>query len=388
VSILFVDIENFEDVCRGLGPTDILNILSRTLGRVAEVVAQHRGVLLEFIGDEVVAVFGAPAMLSNHSYHCANSAIQINDAVNKMRQVTLEDGRGVKIACKSAVHTATVLAGNMGSKSRLKYGLLGDGVNLTARFKTLNSRYRTRTLATTQLMEDERVLSDFVWRPIDRVAVKGKTEPTLVYELLASTDSEDHDELAILAERHKDAFKCYQSRRFEDAKRQFEDVHKRLANMNRQDEPSKQMIRRCIRLIKNPPGPDWDGVERLNKKVFEIEDDLPEGTIDGTSGNGVAEEGTSRTSIQKIRLSGASASRENTGCTITEEGLEVQPPPEDPVRVSPRSSQLSVALNPPIMEIEPQTPVEKKSEPRSSSGFDNCCRYQFHECQLFSARRA
>lgn len=325
-------------------------------------------------------------MLRNHSYYCALSAINIHNAFAKMKPITLEDGRPVQVSCKSAVHTATVLAGNVGSKRRMKYGLLGDGVNLTARFKTLNSRYRTQTLATSQLMEDEKVLADFVWRPIDRVAVKGKTEPTTVFELLACSDSDNRGQFEVLAETHQEAFKLYHSRCFEEAKAQFEEVHKTLSTYGRQDEPSKQMIRRCTRFIKSPPGPDWDGVERLNKKVFEIEEDPPyeaAKNVLNCEDEGIRE--VFNSDILDEQATQIALPRENTCGTAAEEHL-VQPPPEDLVQITPRLTRSHVAtLCGTLCDRKKKMSndehfVEHAIGPNTGQGMGYCCRYNFNEC--------
>merc|ERR1719161_2731236 len=92
------------------------------------------------------------------------------------------DGQKLPISCRVGVNTCSILAGNIGSAQRMKYGLLGDGINLTARLKGINSKYKTNTLISDKVVDDDKVIEMIVSRPIDFIAVKGKVEPTTVFE--------------------------------------------------------------------------------------------------------------------------------------------------------------------------------------------------------------
>jgi len=180
------------------------------------------------------------------------------------------------------VHTASILAGNIGSTRRMKYGLLGDGVNSCARFKGLNTRYNTQTVCSAVVREDELSARRAVFRPLDMVAVKGKTEPITVYEIIGF--AKGHDEAGKMkeaAQKHSEAFKLYHDRRFKESRSLFTELARDMQALKsclrldggERDQPALQMRRRCKGYIKDPPGPEWDGVERLKAKTFEVFDD-------------------------------------------------------------------------------------------------------------------
>jgi len=268
VSILFCDIDGFEDACRGLPPSDVLDLLSRALGGISDVIDKHKGTLLEFIGDEVLAVFNTPNNLKHYTFEAVSCALAIHIAVKAMPLFETSTGEKIQIRCRCSVNTCTILAGNIGSSKRLKYGLLGDGINLTARLKGINSRYKTQTLVSEKVTIDEKTRDFIVSRPIDLVAVKGKTEPTTVFEplILRSRLDDDRGPVEDAALKHVEAFDFYKLRHFIEAYAAFEDAHQQFAALGRDDEPSRMLKVRCQRYIENPPPVDWDGVERLTKK--------------------------------------------------------------------------------------------------------------------------
>lgn len=271
-SILFCDIEGFEEGVRGTSPQEVLKIMHSVFDRIGEVVDRDGGTLLEFIGDEILAVYNAPCVLPNHVLHAALSAVDINVAMKKEQ---LQIG-GVSVRCRCGVHTASVLAGNVGSPQRMKYGLLGDGVNLAARLKGLNSKYNTLVLATDEVVSDSLTRRRVLHRPIDRVVVKGREEPTTVFELLCRASRRDAAAKRVVAEKHTEAFRLYQNRQFREAKELFVEVRAAVLDGDAvEDEPSRQLASRCVAHLRHPPPLDWDGVQHLNAKTF-IVDDLEE----------------------------------------------------------------------------------------------------------------
>eukprot|EP00440_Ansanella_granifera_P030671 gb/GFBE01033314.1/.p1 GENE.gb/GFBE01033314.1/~~gb/GFBE01033314.1/.p1 ORF type:complete len:1159 (+),score=267.68 gb/GFBE01033314.1/:1-3477(+) len=262
VTVLFCDIDGFEETCREFRPQVVLAQLTGVLGTIADVIQLQNGTFLEFISDEVMAVFNAPNTLPNHASAALSCAISIHQAVSDAHAV---DGNPIR--CRIGVHTANILAGNIGSNQRIKYGLLGDGVNLAARMKGLNSRYKTLTLASENALNSQQTQLPIATRPVDLVAVKGKTEPTKVFEVLSFAVDNPLIEQGAL--RHTEAFALYEARRFEEAVTKFEEANALLeaADLG-EDEPSLLMCRRCEEYIKHPPPEDWDGVERLKTKSF------------------------------------------------------------------------------------------------------------------------
>lgn len=264
-TILFCDIEDFENSCRGLAPEEVLDLLSTVTGVVADIIHRNEGTLLEFIGDEVLAVFNTPKQITQHAYSGVLTALQIHSDLRN-RPYRTENGREIPIQCRCGVHTGPIFAGNIGSHQRMKYGLLGDSINLTARLKGLNSRYRTETLVSESTVAEARQHLPF--RPIDLVAVKGKKEPTVVYESFPPSLVGK----AKAATRHAEAFRLYMARSFLEAMEAFEAVRDSVEAVDgSSDVPSRMLIKRCSAYLETPPPADWDGVERLAKKAFGAE---------------------------------------------------------------------------------------------------------------------
>lgn len=286
-SILFVDVDGFEESCGDLSPTEVNNTLASMLQTVATVIHANKGTLLEFIGDEVLAVFNTPNAVKAHVWSAVASVIQIHEGIAKLGKIYTEDGREVPIRCRCGVHTASVLAGNIGSHRRMKFGVLGDGVNLSARLKSLNSRYGTQSLASDTIFEDDQCKKKVLFRPVDRCVVKGRSEPTTVYEVLGFKKSEgapapNLKSLKEAAQKSTEAHRLYQGREFEKAEALFEEVAIIMEAMQHctlyrtgTDEPSRQLIVRCHRYRIHPPPPGWDGAEHLKAKTFEAQQLAP-----------------------------------------------------------------------------------------------------------------
>lgn len=270
VTVLFCDIDGFEETCREIDADAVLSNLTGVLGTIADEIQLQQGTFLEFISDEVMAVFNAPNKLPGHASAGLQCAIAIQKAVRKHKVRVGDEERPIRV--RVGVHTASILAGNIGSHQRIKYGLLGDGVNLAARMKGLNSKYGTCTLCSQNCLAESLKQNplNLATRPVDLVAVKGKTEPTKICEVMGYLSDEAN--LAEAVRRHQRGFDLYLERKFKQAKEKFEEVGSFLAvaDYALEDETSQMMIDRCEEYMKNPPPAEWDGVEHLKSKSFQV----------------------------------------------------------------------------------------------------------------------
>jgi len=262
VTVVFCDIGNVEDICLGKSPQEVLVMLASVLEMVTESIEDNGGVLLEFIGDEVLAIFNAPIPISDHT-RCALSAV-----TEMLQQLNQIEAFTVKLQC--SVHRATVLAGNLGSPTRMKYGVMGDGVNLTARLKSLNSRYGTKLLASSEGLDFAAARDDFVTRPIGNLVLKGRNTPTPTFEVLARRSAAPEAQVRG-AEAHTQAFELFTNRRFAEARALFEKARALLLeedDAGGEDYPSRHLMDLCDGYIGEPPPASWDGSEKLTKKVW------------------------------------------------------------------------------------------------------------------------
>jgi len=283
VSVVFSDIDNFEDMCLVKQPQEVLDLLDRVLSIISDEVEENGGTLLEFIGDEVLAVFNAPNTVQNHEEKAVRCALGLNE---RMIEVDTE-----VVKLKTAVHSAEVLAGNLGSPTRMKYGLLGDGVNLAARLKALNTRYKTQLVVSAQALP-EASRSMFLHRPIGHLVLKGKRDPTMVYEVLGEHNKAPLG-LVEVVKKHHQAFDFYQRRRFLDAKSLFLESGKiiqKVRDDGKRDLPSQHMADLCEQLLRNPPPDNWTGIEHLTKKLFVPDEEkiVVEGSLSGDTGGAPA----------------------------------------------------------------------------------------------------
>jgi len=266
-TIMFCDVDGFEALCDGLDPAEVLDLISAITGTAAEVIHKNEGTLLEFIGDEVLAVFNTPRVQKNHVQLGVVTALQIHQAIAKLTYRTLYGHKHLDLRCRCGVHTASIFAGNIGSYQRMKYGLLGDGINLTARLKGLNSRYKTHTMVSASVHDvfAKRKTRHVLLRAVDLVAVKGKKEPSIVYESILSGS------VTVKAAfgKHNDGFRLYQQRSFAEAADAFREAANILGASASSDVPSLMLAQRCEAYMACPPPADWDGVERMTKKSFD-----------------------------------------------------------------------------------------------------------------------
>ncbi len=181
LSVLFSDIRGFTSISEKLGPEPLVKLLNEYLTGMTGVVLRNRGLLDKYIGDAIMAVYGAPLFYAGHAAAACHTAVEMLAHLKTLNQnwsdrglPTLEIGVGI--------NSGPMVAGNMGSEQRFDYTVMGDHVNLASRLESLNKSYGTRILIsqyTQSLIQDE-----FYTRPVDLVRVKGKVEPVEIYELL------------------------------------------------------------------------------------------------------------------------------------------------------------------------------------------------------------
>jgi len=268
VTIFFSDIAGFTTICEAMKPNELLVLLSDYFAAMSAIIVKGRGTLLEFIGDALLVVWNAPQDVADHAYQTVEAAIQMNEYLAYMEPIW--SGLGYPpINIRSGIHTATVFVGNIGSPDRMKYGVLGDGVNLASRLEELNKRYKTKIMISISTEKKKKVQTFFLTRPLDLVAVKGKSTGTAVFEVLGRRKDVD-ERIRNLAKLQKDGFTHYYAREFEAAVASFDDAGKQWSEINGggNDAAAALLKARCTDMIINPPEEGWNGTEVLNQKHF------------------------------------------------------------------------------------------------------------------------
>jgi adenylate cyclase len=259
LTVLFCDLEGFTSYCERFTPGELVNTLSDYYDRMTEQVFAAQGTLMEYTGDELMALFGAPVEQADHARRACAAALGMRDRRRALAEEWAPTGRP-PLRARTGISTGVMLVGNLGSRYRFKYGVLGDAVNLGSRLEGLNKTYRTEILVsenTAELLEGA-----FRLREVDTVRAKGKKQAVRVYELLAATGAPLPDQDQQLAEIYAAGLQAYREQRWDAALELFG----RCLALRAGDGPAQTMADRCRIFRKAAPQKDWDGVfDQLEK---------------------------------------------------------------------------------------------------------------------------
>ena len=257
VTVMFTDIRNFTALCETLTPQQSLQLLNQFLTAISEVVEKHEGVVDKYLGDGVMAIFGAPVIRGNDAQRALACALEIRRRVAALGPSL--SARGLPHPdIGIGVNTSRVIAGNIGSPTRLNYTVLGDGVNLASRLEGLTKRYLV-PIVVGSLTRDN--ATGIVWRELDKVRVRGKTVPERIYEPLGREGEVASGDLLNLVRWH-DALADYRERRWNRARAAFE----ALAGERGYSRLTAIYGGYLRELLANPPGDEWDASFTLYDK--------------------------------------------------------------------------------------------------------------------------
>jgi adenylate cyclase len=273
--MFFSDIASFTTIVESMPPESSLLLLSRYFNDMSKVIDSHGGVVIEFIGDAILCIYGAPLPIQDHPTQGVKASLGMLAALKKMNRWSLsKELPEVKIRC--GVHTGRVLVGNMGFHSRMKYGIVGEDAHIPSRLEEINKTYGTNMMisASTWKRLDR---STYLTRPIDYVNLRqtsgAASEP--IYQVLDRERERKEDKRhALLKESetlkhplwdpvksHATAMDLYRRRDFEAALQMFMKVNQTFfAITGSDDEASQVMINRCESYIEQPPSVGWDGL--------------------------------------------------------------------------------------------------------------------------------
>ncbi len=258
-TVLFSDIRRFTSLAEAMTPQETVTLLNDYFTAMVEVVFAHGGMLDKYIGDAIMAVFGTA--MSDAS-DADNSLMVATEMIRELARFNAgREERGLEpIAIGIGIATGEVLAGSLGSRRRLEYTVIGDNVNLAARLEGANKHYGTTILiadSTAQALKSHAVL-----RRIDRVQVKGKSTPTLAYEVMDHYDPVLYPRLPALITAYEAGLGAYERRDWSLAIQHFGTALEVVPS----DHPSQIFIDRCRYYSDNPPPDNWTGVWIMDDK--------------------------------------------------------------------------------------------------------------------------
>jgi len=264
----FSDIQNFSTFSEALEPTRMVALMNEYLTVMSQVILDNEGTLDKYIGDAIVAFYGAPAPVENHEKKSCTTALLMEDALEDLRQKWRGENDWPDIVYsmqhRIGLNCGKMVTGNMGSEMRMNYTMMGDTVNLAARLESSAKQYGVYNFVGQNIYEETK--DEFIFRFLDFVQVKGKNIPVKVYELVSAKDNADNHTVNLI-KVFEEGLDHYYQQQWDKALAHFKKAEGMEDHFtSRNTTPSAVYIERCIMFKDNPPGKDWDGVWTMTSK--------------------------------------------------------------------------------------------------------------------------
>jgi adenylate cyclase len=266
----FTDIASFSAFSEILTASRLVELLNEYLTVMTDTLLEQQGTLDKYEGDAIVAFFGAPIYLDDHAYRACLVALQMQEKLGELREKWASEGDKWPdlvslMRMRIGINTGDIVTGNMGSRTRMNYTMMGDVVNTAARLEASAKQYGIyiqTTMPTLELAGKDK----FEWRDIDKVKVMGKQEAVEAVEIMALKGQLPDEQLKMVA-IYNEGMELYRQQKWDAGIEKFK-ASETLEEVfpKRPNTPSKVYIERCEHFKANPPGPDWDGSWTLTAK--------------------------------------------------------------------------------------------------------------------------
>ncbi len=257
ITVMFCDIRSFTSFSEKLSPESLGQVLTEYFNPMTDIIFENRGVLDKYIGDCIMAFWGAPQPNESQAELACRTSLdmlvkleELNQTWNRRGLPPLDIGIGL--------NSGPMWVGNMGSHVRFDYTVIGDHVNLSSRLEGTNKQYGTHVIISE--FTYAQIKDRFVCRELDSIRVKGKKEPVTIYELLA--DNSEQTDLEPLVQAFERGLTLYRRQQWSEAIKAFHDV----LLIRPDDRASKLFVDRCHYYQTQPPSADWDGVYTMTTK--------------------------------------------------------------------------------------------------------------------------
>jgi adenylate cyclase len=255
VTIFFSDIEGFSRIAEKMPAHDLMQLMNEYLSEMTDIIERHGGYVDKYIGDSIVALFGAPADDPNHAANAARAAL---DCSTRLAELNRDSAafRDCKLAQRIGINSGEALVGNFGSRKRFNYSVMSDAVNLASRLEGANKFYGTSIIAsetTVDLAGDA-----FAWRELDTIRVKGRDQALRIYQLMALSAQLAPPQAALIAD-YAEGLAHWRAGEFDSAEQCFG----RSAGVDR----SAAIFRARVReMAAHAPGAEWEPIRTLQEK--------------------------------------------------------------------------------------------------------------------------
>ena len=256
VTVLFSDLAGFTSISENLTPENLIHLLNEYFSGMTEIILDLEGTVDKYIGDAIMAFWGAPLPLADHAQKACQAALAMQQALFPLQAMWQERGLPPLLA-RLGLHTGKAIVGNVGSRERFNYTVMGDAVNLASRLEGVNKIYGSTILVSEATVKQAG--GDFLFRELDLVQVKGRLQPVVIYELLGLQEETPHFPWL------KDfaaALDSYRQGNWDLASELFQTVLAQRPG----DPPSLCFQKRLHYFQQHPPLPDWRGIYTLDTK--------------------------------------------------------------------------------------------------------------------------
>jgi len=251
MTILFSDVRGFTTISEGLEPRDLSLLMNEFLTPLSRVIYGHRGTIDKYMGDCIMAFWGAPLPDTRHAYHAVLSGLEMQQALTALQPRFKERG-WPEIRIGVGINTGRVSVGNMGSEVRVAYTVMGDAVNLASRLEGITKEYGAGVLVGEMTKEEA---PEFIYRELDLVRVKGKDKPVAIFEPLGLVSEVEQSTLEQI-KLFQQALRMYRKQEWDKAELQLFNLLKIAPNSKLYEVYTE----RVAYYRNNPPGENWDGV--------------------------------------------------------------------------------------------------------------------------------
>jgi len=279
ITAFFSDVQAFSSFSELLTPTGLVDLMNEYLTAMTNILQEERGTLDKYIGDAIVAMYGAPIPMKDHAYQAVRTSILMQQKQIELRQKWVPEiekwgkchGLVTQMQTRIGCNTGTATVGNMGALDRFNYTMMGDMVNLAARCESGAKAYGAYIMVTEETkLASVKTKDDIAFRYLDKIVVKGRSQPVAMFEPTGF--------MSELTQETQDCLDCFQqgidkylAQDWDGALNLFEKAKELEPNKpdvtpGVKDNPSMILIDRCKVMKENPPGNDWDGVYVMTTK--------------------------------------------------------------------------------------------------------------------------
>lgn len=258
ITIFFSDIKGFSTISEKMTPQELVKRLNEYLTEMTDIILKYNGTVDKYIGDAIMAFYGAPVLMPDHAAKACQAAIEMKKRLRELQETWRKAGLE-PIFARMGIHSGKATVGNMGSRTRMDYTVMGDAVNLASRLEGANKSFDTAAMISGSTYEAAK--DSIEARILGKIRVVGKSESVPIYELLGLKATLP-DYMYDMLEKYNSGRSYFIKRDWKQATNYFRQAIKVLPD----DGPSRVYIEKCEEYIKTPPPRGWDGVFVLKSK--------------------------------------------------------------------------------------------------------------------------